>query len=694
VHSLEVRYTAIGAYHPNPDQEAIVLAQTVHLIFKTHLDVGFTDLAQNVVQRYFRQYIPRALDLARQMRAKGAAERFTWTTGSWLIYEYLEQASPLERARMEEGIAAGDIAWHALPFTTHTELEDPELFRFGLGLAQELDRRYGRQTIAAKMTDVPAHTRGIVPLLAEAGVQFLHIGVNPASTPPDVPPLFLWRDPCGAEIMVMYQKSYGAIATVPGLRDALAFAHTGDNLGPQSPEQIEHAFAELRAHFPGAEVLGSTLDAFGRALATVKDTLPVVTAEMGDTWIHGVGSDPQKVAQFRELLRLRQEWLAAGRISREDKAYRAFSRSLLMIPEHTWGVDIKTHLRDNTHLTAAQLAAVRRQPNMQFAEASWAEQRGYLQSAIAALGPTPLAAEARAALQRLEPAAPDLAAWERVADPAAVQETAHFRLRCDEHGALVRLRDVAARREWANERHPLAAFRYQALTAADYQRYYRQYVVNKRATASWSVPDFQRPGLPEGIAAVDLQPEVLGLYRQQDERSMRLLLDLSLCDRLRPALAPADADQVYGWPRRVTLEWEFPTAERAAYLTVQWFDKPATRVPEALWLTFAPIAPAPRGWTMNKLGKSISPLEVIRNGNRHLHAIGHGVSYDADPRHLQIDSLDVPLVAPGQRSLLDFNNRQPLMRLGMSFLLYSNIYSTNFPQWYDEDARFRFVLRF
>ena len=31
------------------------------------------------------------------------------------------------------------------------------------------------------MTDVPGHTLGIVPLLAEAGVRFLHLGVNTAS---------------------------------------------------------------------------------------------------------------------------------------------------------------------------------------------------------------------------------------------------------------------------------------------------------------------------------------------------------------------------------------------------------------------------------------------------------------------------------------------------------------------------------
>ena len=56
---------------------------------------------------------------------------------------------------------------------------------------------------------MPGHTRGIIPLLAEAGVTFLHIGVNPGSTVPSVPPLFRWQDD-GAELMVMYESGYGS----------------------------------------------------------------------------------------------------------------------------------------------------------------------------------------------------------------------------------------------------------------------------------------------------------------------------------------------------------------------------------------------------------------------------------------------------------------------------------------------------
>ena len=251
----------------------------------------------------------------------------------------------------------------------------PSLFRFGLSLSQQLDRRFGRKTIAAKMTDVPGHTRAIVPLLADAGVQFLHIGVNPASTPPYVPPLFVWREPGGAQVTVMYHREYGATARVNGLNDALAICFTGDNKGPQAPRQVRDIFAELRPQFPGAHVQASTLDEFARKLQGVAARLPVVTQEIGDTWIHGVGTDPAKVRQFRELLRLRNAWLTQPVPPRRQQAMANFSRTLLLIPEHTWGMDEKSHLPDHRHFSPADLAACRKHPAFRRFERSWAEQR-------------------------------------------------------------------------------------------------------------------------------------------------------------------------------------------------------------------------------------------------------------------------------------------------------------------------------
>src|SRR5271166_2092304 len=148
----------------------------VLVMFKCHFDAGFIDTQAAVVHKYFTEYFPNAIDIARAQNAQGK-RRYVWTTGSWLLFEYLEQASPADRKAMEQAIARGDIAWHALPFTWQTEMLTQSMIEGSLALSQSLDRRFGRVTTGAKMTDVPGHTRGIIPPLAKHGVNLLEIGV-------------------------------------------------------------------------------------------------------------------------------------------------------------------------------------------------------------------------------------------------------------------------------------------------------------------------------------------------------------------------------------------------------------------------------------------------------------------------------------------------------------------------------------
>ena len=340
--------------------------QTIHLVFKTHLDIGFTGFARDVKEEYFSSFIPAAMDLAAALRRAGGEERFVWTTGSWLIYEYLEQASSRDRRRMEEAIAAGDIAWHALPLTAHSELMDASLFRYGLSLSRELDARFGRKTIAGKMTDVPGHTRAIVPLLAEAGIRLLHIGVNPASMPPDVPQAFTWRSPDGSEVVVVYQKGdYGGLTVVPGVPAALSVFHTLDNVGPPRREHVEDAYRELRHRYPDASIAASTLNDFAAGLLAARPELPVVTGELGDTWIHGAGTDPAKIRRFRELCRMRSGWLEDGSADAVPDRFASFSRSLLLVPEHTWGLDVKEHVEGRPQLRRRRVCAGPGDPGLQ-----------------------------------------------------------------------------------------------------------------------------------------------------------------------------------------------------------------------------------------------------------------------------------------------------------------------------------------
>ena len=191
----------VSSTPPAPDPGV----KRVLVMFKCHFDAGFIDTQTAVVHRYFTEYFPRAMDLASELRHSGS-HRYVWTTGSWLLYEYLEQATPQERTRMEKAISVGDIAWHALPFTWQTELMDGSMISGSVGLSRSLDQRFGRTTTGAKMTDVPGHTRGLIAPLAAQGVKFLDIGVNDASTPAEVPPLFLWKDPGGStlELLTVY----------------------------------------------------------------------------------------------------------------------------------------------------------------------------------------------------------------------------------------------------------------------------------------------------------------------------------------------------------------------------------------------------------------------------------------------------------------------------------------------------------
>ena len=149
----------------------------VIVIFKTHLDIGYTALASDVLQKYREVFIPAAIDLAERVNDDGQ-RRFVWTVGSYLIKHFFDRADAEGKARLETAIRRGDVNWHGLACTTHTELMDEALFTYALSLSKDLDARFGRKTIAAKMTDVPGHTKAIVPPLARAGIEYLHIGVN------------------------------------------------------------------------------------------------------------------------------------------------------------------------------------------------------------------------------------------------------------------------------------------------------------------------------------------------------------------------------------------------------------------------------------------------------------------------------------------------------------------------------------
>ena len=114
--------------------------EKVYVAFKTHLDVGFTDLSSVVTERYVHDFIPKAIEVSERLRADGSGDRYVWTTGSWLIGKYLRTASPEAVKQLEEAIGRGDIVWNSVPYTVESETMTRELFETCLLLSKRLDK--------------------------------------------------------------------------------------------------------------------------------------------------------------------------------------------------------------------------------------------------------------------------------------------------------------------------------------------------------------------------------------------------------------------------------------------------------------------------------------------------------------------------------------------------------------------------
>ena len=628
------------------------------VIFKTHLDIGFTDFSANVTKKYMESYLPGAATAANELKEKNGDARLVWTTGSWLIEEYLRTHSGKEGDAVRKCIQNGDICWHGLPFTTHTELMSAELLEYGLSISKKLDETFGKKTIAAKMTDVPGHTKAMIPFLKKAGIEFLHIGVNPASSVPCVPPLFRWQADNGDMITVMYQTDYGEFAVIEGTDTAVYFAHTGDNLGVQSTEKIEEIFAKIHTEYPDAEIKAGNLNDLALAVREVENTLPIITDEIGDTWIHGVGTDPKKVSQFRALERLYAK-LPDG----DDK--ETLARGLIMIPEHTWGLDVKTHLNDHEHYDRDDFNEIRKTGfNYLKMEKSWREQRAYItdtvekhsgenrQKALELIAES----ERNNVLKRLEI---DFASGTEC-------ELGSFKLKFNPQGEIISL--TYGDKVIADRTHRLLSIVYEQFCADDYKRFFNQY---NRIEAGWAYEDFTKPGIEDGSKHyIRFEPERATVSPLENGLLVRYTFDK---DAHKKCGCPLMFDAVI-WAEDNTLK-----------IDLAWFSKPANRAAEAIWFGFKPIAENKR---ISKFGQLIDPKRVVENGQCRLHATDFGVAYDG----LTIETVDTALVAPQYPSLLNFTDTKPLDSDPVYFNLYNNIWGTNFPMWYEDNARFRFNI--
>lgn len=287
-------------------------------------------------------------------------------------------------AEFKAAVKRGDISFYASAFCSMYEYSDDSLLSWISEFVHSVGEMAGqphRSTVASQR-DEPGITRSAIPLLVDAGVTGYVAGVDWASPVAAVPRAFVWRDEASGKELLMAWHNYGyggghsgaipglspgasgpnicqsqpaadgsafssgkwcnSTITVPGWDHALALFVQDDNEGPPTEAQLRHYFNQTRLMFPNATSISSTThESFFDELAKVKHLLPVVTKEIGDTWVDTPPSDPLLAAQFRALMRARKRCVAlmpaACNGSDTTSAFYNFSRFLIKNVEHDWG---------------------------------------------------------------------------------------------------------------------------------------------------------------------------------------------------------------------------------------------------------------------------------------------------------------------------------------------------------------------
>lgn len=362
----------------------------------------------------------------------GATAKFKWTSHSWLLHEYLNNGTAEQVTNLANAVQNQEVTWHAGPFNVQYELMDPSLAAYAVDLAHQLDAKFGvpRKSVVS-LKDVPGMTRGTIPIFRKAGVKAVHVGVNdfcavaaiPSSSPQSrTCNTFIWFEPQSQEeILAFWCHGYSwwpwgrtpeLMSVVPGHEEALVFLMRVDNTGPQNVQGVAEGWHEIRKIFPNSQLQVSSLDAYVNGLWSAKGNLnlPRVSTEVGDTWIYATGSDPTKIRHYREMLRQRVLALQKGVISPKDPRFMEFSRMLVRIPEHTWG--IHNLVEENYNYTNARFVMERagNESGIPFKlnEESWDEHRWIINRAILALGTHPLAKTLQDAIDATDPKWPHL----------------------------------------------------------------------------------------------------------------------------------------------------------------------------------------------------------------------------------------------------------------------------------------------
>lgn len=503
------------------------------------------------------------------------------------------------------------------------------------------------------------------------------------------PEPFVWKDPAsGEDILAMWNwPGYGSYphnppVLVAGLEHALVYNFAGDNGGPQSVEAYQKLWAQLEHQFPNAEVVASTFDNFTDQLQGIRHKLPTLNKEIGDTWVYGVPSDPQKQARNRVINRVfgaAITKLGGAKNLHSDPALQNATRFALKLGEHTDGRDVKSNLVDNyswkkRDFERAKAPGSKNYSQYAILEESWWEQRNWgVTIAIDTLvnAKHPLADVLRAEVADLQPKVPSRLGFKaaKAGDLFKCGRGQKISIGFDSTGAVAHLVGTDGY-AYATPGSTLAQLKYRSYSAADVAEFFGQYC---KSNAGWVQHDYGKPGLPSDVLGKIWTTSMVGLWAKQDSASGN-------CSFIAQTAFEAAASEEYG----AAAGWTTVNIGSDGGLAVEvgMFNKSTTRIPEAMFMQFQPTDTNGL-WFADKLGEWVASNEIVPGGSQHLQGVMEkGLRWNAsDGKHtMTIGSVDAGLGNFGELTAYPspVNTSADTNTFGSSFVLFDNLWGTNY----------------
>lgn len=730
------------------------MVKKIILVFKTHFDIGFTDLSAKVIDNYADSMLKEVIATCKATEAMGKL-KYVWTLPAWPLKIITERCGAELKKELDLLIERGQIAWHALPFTSHTDFCSAEEYMEGLRFGRELSYIYHKPyPISAKMTDVPGHGLMLPAILSGAGIKFLHLGCNEFAKPPKVPLLFYWQALSGEKVLTMYSKGgYGTSLLPPenwSYPVWMALMHTKDNSGPQSAAVIGRYVKKIRDKYPEAEIVCGTMDDFYRDLSRydLKD-VPTVTRDLADTWIHGIGAYPREISLIREerekskrLQAILAKLALEGDREKENEAAGILDRyyeNTCLFGEHTWGADVKTWLGPNRVYHKKDFLKAKQTKSYLFMEASWEEQRDR-------------AKQSRRAMQELKALVENKAgSGDFLFNPGSRSYTGWVSLKeinkdfagrgISINGSALPITKVNG--EWACFVNDLPPFKSTALQTAEGTVYKGSLgirrgediitVENHRYSLTFSASEGYITELydKELKAALLKQQNQKTVFSYQYDRYGIEEVTSYLKDYAyrfstwgvqdygreaypecgRKTYAPKfrsfsiENDSVifnytnkesmewYGDAGRIRLEVTLPPAGGEIFIDIKLNDKTETPYIES-GSFLLPVAEGMADYRINKPNTLLNPATDIQEDANHVfYCLENYISVTDDKKGLCIIAKDTPLAALGNTGIYKYlNEYRPPEEPVIYFNLFNNMWGTNFPQWIGGDLSYRFVL--